>query len=319
MKQRSDAQLDTAAPYDGQSLNPEPLPQQGDRLLREENPEHAYTRPADTQQADTRDVPEPQGGGLLTFGGHLEVLRRMLFRVVLVVVSLGVVIFCFKKETFSILLAPHTSDFCTFTLIEQALNALGWQFQFDDYDVPLISTQLSAQFMTHITVSCLLAVLLASPYIVFELFRFISPALYESEKRYSYLVACVVYALFLLGLAMSYFILFPISFQFLATYQVDADIVNTITLDSYITTFITLTFVMGVVFQLPVIILVLGRMGLVDAPLLKKYRPYAFVLIMIVAAIITPPDIFTLVMVTLPVYGLYELSIRALQVWGKPV
>jgi len=303
MKLSSEAQLDNAALHDEQPLTPEPLPQHDDALLREAGSLHAEAPETDTK---------PQGAGLLTFGGHLEVLRRMLFRVVLVVVLLGVAIFCFKEETFAILLAPHTSDFCTFSFIEQLLNSLGWEFRFDDYNVPLISTELSAQFMTHITVSCLLAALLASPYIVFELFRFISPALYESEKRYSYLVVSVVYALFLLGLAMSYFILFPISFQFLATYQVDANIVNTITLDSYITTFITLTFVMGVVFQLPVIIFVLGRMGLVDASLLKKYRPYAFVLIMIVAAIITPPDIFTLIMVTLPVYGLYELSILVL-------
>lgn len=274
-------------------------------LISESAPQHDDERAWETDS-------QPQGDGLLTFSGHMEVFRRMLFRVVLVVVALGLVIFCFKDETFDFLLAPHTSDFCTFRFIEQAIGSLGWEFHFDDYDVPLISTELSAQFMTHITVSCLLALLLASPYIVFELFRFISPALYESEKRYSYHVVGVIYSLFLLGLAMSYFILFPISFQFLATYQVNSDIVNTITLDSYITTFITLTFVMGVVFQLPVIILVLGRMGLVDAPLLRKYRPYAFVVIMIVAAIITPPDIFTLIMVAIPVYGLFELSIMAL-------
>lgn len=192
-------------------------------------------------------------------------------------------------------------------------------FHFTEYNISLISTELSAQFMTHITVSCLLGVLLASPYIVFELFKFISPALYESEKRYSYLVAGVVYFLFLLGLVMSYFILFPISFQFLATYQVDESITNTITLDSYITTFITLTFVMGVVFQLPVIAFILGRMGFIDAALMRRYRAYAFVLIMIVAAIITPPDLFTLILVTIPIYALYELSIIILAKWCKPL
>lgn len=248
-------------------------------------------------------------GTLLTFGGHLDVLRRMLFRIIAVIVALAAVIFCFKRQTFAILLAPHNSDFCTFRLIEELIRYMGFDFRFTDYQIPLISTELSAQFMTHITVSCLLAVLLASPYIVFELFRFISPALYESEKRYSYLVAGVIYLLFLSGLAMSYFVLFPISFQFLATYQVDESIVNTITLDSYITTFTTLTFLMGVVFQLPVLAYVLGRMGFIDAPLLRRYRPYAFIIIMIVAAVITPPDIFTLILVTIPIYALYELSI----------
>lgn len=167
--------------------------------------------------------------------------------------------------------------------------------------------------MTHITVSCILAVLLASPYIFFELFRFISPALYEREKKYSYLVAGIIYFLFILGLMMSYFILFPISFQFLATYQVDKEIVNTITLNSYISTFTTLTFMMGIVFQLPVLAYILGKMNIINADMLKKYRSIAFVIIMIVAAIITPPDIFTLVMVTIPIYGLYELSIWVLK------
>lgn len=254
---------------------------------------------------------------LMTFGGHLDILRKMLFRVLIVVIVLAATIFCFKTETFNIILAPRNSDFITFRIIEDITRHLGVAFHFDDYDVPLISTELSAQFMTHITVSCLLAALLASPYIVLELFRFISPALYDSEKRYSYLVAGVIYALFLLGLLMGYFVLFPISFQFLATYQVDKDIVNTITLDSYISTFTTLTFMMGVVFQLPVFTFVLGKMGLITAQMLKKYRQYALVVIMIIAAIITPPDLFTLVLVTIPIYGLYELSIVVLKKWGR--
>lgn len=257
--------------------------------------------------------------GLLTFGGHLDVLRKMLFRILGVVIVLAAVIFCFKKETFTILLAPHNYDFCTFRWIESLLRHSGWDFHFTEYHIPLISTELSAQFMTHITVSCLLAVLLASPYILFELFKFISPALYESEKRYSCLVAAIIYFLFILGLLMSYYVLFPISFQFLATYQVDEDIVNTITLDSYISTFTTLTFMMGIVFQLPVFAFVLGKMGFIDAALLQNYRPYAFVLIMIVAAIITPPDLFTLILVTIPIYGLYEVSILVLKKWGKPL
>lgn len=255
----------------------------------------------------------------MTFGGHLEVLRRMLFRIVIVVIVLGGVIFCFKKQTFTLLLAPHNSDFCTFRFIEDCLHSLGWNFHFTPYNIPLISTDLSAQFMTHITVSCLLGALLASPYIVFELFRFISPALYESEKKYSYLFAVIIYSLFIIGLLMSYFVLFPISFQFLATYQVDESVKSTITLDSYISTFTTLAFMMGVVFQLPVFAFILGKMGMIDADLLRAYRPYALVLIMVVAAIITPPDLFTLVMVTIPIYGLYELSILVVKRWGaKP-
>jgi sec-independent protein translocase protein TatC len=250
---------------------------------------------------------------LLTFGGHLDVLRKVLFRVISIIVLLAGLIFCFKTETFAILLAPHRSDFCTFRLIEKILHSLGFLFRFNEYDIPLINTELSAQFMTHITVSCLLAVLLASPYILYELFRFISPALYESERRYSFIAACTIYILFVLGVLMSYFVLFPISFQFLATYQVDSEITNTITLSSYISTFLTLTFMMGIVFQLPVITFVLGLMKVIDSTLMKQYRPYAFILIMIIAAVITPPDLLTLILVTIPIYGLYEISILVLK------
>ncbi|MCH5240782.1 MAG: twin-arginine translocase subunit TatC [Muribaculaceae bacterium] len=267
----------------------------------------------DEELEEEYDQEDDSSQGLLTFGGHLEVLRRMLFRILAIVLILAIIIFCFKKETFTILLAPHKSDFCTFNWIEGVIQRLGFDFHFTEYNIPLINTELSAQFMTHITVSCILAFLLASPYILFELFRYISPALYESEKKYSYLVAGIIYLLFVMGLTMSYFVLFPISFQFLATYQVDEEIVNTITLDSYISTFTTLTFLMGIVFQLPVIAFVLAKMGFINYCVLKRYRHYAFIVIMVIAAIITPPDIFTLILVTIPIYGLYEISIFILK------
>lgn len=258
-------------------------------------------------------IEQGENSGLLTFGGHLDVLRKMLIRIIVVVVVMAAAIFCFKNETFKILLAPHNYDFVTFRYIEQLINSLGLDFHYTEYHVSLINTELSAQFMTHVTVSCLLACLLASPYIVFELFRFVSPALYESEKKKSYLVIVIVYALFLFGLLMSYFVIFPISFQFLANYQVDDEIVNTITLNSYISTFTTLTFLMGVIFQLPVFAYVLGRMGFVNANMLKQYRAYALIIIMVIAAVITPPDLFTLVLVTIPIYALYEVSILILK------
>lgn len=251
--------------------------------------------------------------GLLTFGGHLEVLRKMLFRILLLIISLAIIIFCFKQETFSILLAPKNNSFVTFNLIEHFIHLFDSDFSIEQYDVPLISTELSSQFMSHIYVSCLLATLFASPYILYELFKFVSPALYESEKRYSTIVALFIYFFFILGVLMSYFILFPISFRFLATYQVDPSVTSTITLDSYISTFATLVFLTGILFQLPIIVWILGKMGFVSASLLRKYRPYALIIIMVIAAIMTPPDIFTLILVTFPIYGLYELSILAVR------
>lgn len=150
----------------------------------------------------------------------------------------------------------------------------------------------------------------ASPYILFEMFRFVSPALYENERRYSVLVAVIIYGLFIVGVLMNYFVLFPISFRFLGTYSVSARVVSNITLDSYITTFTSLTLVMGLVFQLPVIAYFLGRMGFITSSMLSQYRRHALIAIMLLSAIITPPDVMTLILVAIPLYLLYEVSIR---------
>lgn len=252
----------------------------------------------------------------MSFGSHLEVLRQMLLRIIMVVVCLSGIVFCFKEETFRLLLAPKEYDFVTFRLIEQAaawiasLTGQAESFHFEPYHIELISTELSAQFMMHLTSAISIGALLASPYILYELMRFVSPALYENERRYSTLVTCCSYLLFMVGVAMTYFVLFPISFRFLGTYQVDASVQNVITLDSYISTFTTLTFSMGLVFQLPVLSWILAKFGLLKASFMSRYRKHAFLLILILAAIITPPDIFTLILVAIPLYLLYEGCIR---------
>ncbi len=251
----------------------------------------------------------------MSFGSHLEVLRQMLIRIVLVVAVLSVIVFCFKVETFSLLLAPKKSDFITFRAIERlsdwiaTLTGSGEGFRFTPYSIELISTELSAQFMMHLTASFSIGAVLASPYILFEIFRFITPALYSNERRYSFIIGVCCYVQFIIGVLITYFILAPISFRFLGTYQVDETVHNYISLDSYISTFTGLTFTMGLVAQLPVICWLLAKMGLLKANLMQKYRRHALVLIMITAAIITPPDVFTLVLVTLPLYLLYELCI----------
>lgn len=250
---------------------------------------------------------------MLTFGGHLEVLRRMLFRIIAVVMVLAIVIFCFKDKTFELLLAPSQWNFVTYRYIERFLHRLGSSFTFSPFHINLIATELSSQFMTHITTALYLGLLGASPYILVELFRFITPALYENEKKYSVQVAITVYLLFIVGVLMSYFILFPISFRFLGTYQVSSMVTPNITLKSYISTFTTLTLVMGLVFQLPVIAFFLGKLEMVSSNLLKRYRKYALIVIMLVAAIITPPDLMTLILVTIPLYLLYEVSILVLK------
>ena len=268
------------------------------------------------QQHQNNDVAESDGN-LLTFGGHLEVFRQMLFRILGVAGLIAIVVFCFKDITWSILMAPSEWDFCTYRLLETAMREIEIDFRFEEFHVDMIATDLSSQFMTHITTAVYLGLLGASPYILYELFRFISPALYENERKYSVQVAVIIYVLFLLGVLMSYFVLFPISFRFLGTYSVSAKVVSNITLDSYISTFVSLTLVMGVVFQLPVVAFFLGKLGVASSWILSKYRKHALIVIMLVAAIITPPDLMTLILVTIPLYLLYEVSIRVVK-WVEP-
>lgn len=256
---------------------------------------------------------EHHDSNAMTFGEHLEELRQMLLRILVAVMVIAIVVFCFKDWTFRMLLAPSQWDFITYRYIEKFLHWIGSSFSFDEYHVNLIATELSSQFMTHVTAAFHLGLLGASPYIIYELFRFVTPALYENERKYSVRVAIIVFVLFIVGVLMSYYILFPISFRFLGTYSVSDMVESNITLHSYISTFTTLTLIMGLVFQLPVIAFFLGKIGIVKSDFLKRYRKHAFVAIMVVAAIITPPDLMTLILVTIPLYLLFEVSISILK------
>ncbi len=250
---------------------------------------------------------------LLTFGGHLDVLRKLLIRVVTVVSVLSAVVFIFKYFTFKLLLAPGQWDFITYRMISHAMGYLGFDIAFGEFHVNLIATDLSSQFMTHIATSLYLGLLFASPFIVFELYRFVAPALLDNERRYSVPIVLTVYLLFAIGVLMSYFILFPISFRFLGTYSVAPDVVSMITLDSYISTFVTLTLLMGLVFQLPVLAYILARLGFIRSGFMKAYRRHALIIILFLAAVITPPDVMTLLLVAMPLYLLYEISIHVVR------
>ena len=152
--------------------------------------------------------------------------------------------------------------------------------------------------------------LAASPYIIYELFSFVSPGLYASERKYTVWIGGAAYIMFLLGTVLNYFLIFPLTVRFLGTYQVSADIDNMLTLQSYIDTLIGMSFMMGVLFELPVVCWLLGRFGIISSSVMAKYRRHAIVTILILAAIVTPTtDVFTLFVVAFPIWILYEISI----------
>lgn len=234
-----------------------------------------------------------------TFWEHLDVLRWTIIRSLAVVVAFAVVAFCLKEWLFAVVLAPTTSHFITFRLMGTP-----------DFSIHLINTGLTEQFMTHMRTAAYAGLLFASPYVLYQLFRFVSPGLYQNERRTAYMIAGSSYMMFMLGTLVCYFIIFPLTVRFLGTYQVSGDVENMLTLQSYIDTFISMCLVIGVVFELPVVCALLGRMGLLSCSLMRRYRRHAIVAILVVAAIITPTtDIFTLMVVSLPIWLLYEASI----------
>ena len=243
-------------------------------------------------------------GETLTFWDHLDVLRSSLIRMAVTVMVLGVVAFCLKDALFSVVLAPRSSDFVTYQLLGV-----------DAFHINLMNTGLTEQFMIHMRTAIYAGLLLASPYILYELFRFVSPALYQNERRYAVWIVGAAYVMFLMGTLVNYFIVFPLTVRFLGTYQVSPDVANMLTLQSYIDTLLGMSLVMGVVFELPVVCGLMGRMGLINSHMMSQFRRHAVVAILVVSAIITPTtDVFTLFVVALPIYLLYELSIQIVKI-----
>ena len=235
----------------------------------------------------------------MTFWEHLDELRSSLIRMACVIAVFAVIAFVMKDELFAVVLAPRSSDFVTYQLL--GVKA---------FSLHLMNTGLTEQFMIHLKTAMYAGVLIASPYIIYLLFGFISPALYDNERRYATLLCTSGYLMFMLGTLLNYFLIFPLTVKFLGTYQVSEDVANMLTLQSYMDTLLMMSLVMGIIFELPVVSWLLGRMGLLNASMMRMWRKHAIVAILVIAAIITPTtDAFTLLIVALPIWLLYEASI----------
>lgn len=249
----------------------------------------------------------------MTFWEHLDALRAAIIKILTVTVVFGIVTFFFKEQLFALVLAPKEPGFVTYNVL-YALSALTGSETEDVFHVQLVSTGLAQQFVIHMKTAMCAGVILSSPYALYQLFRFVSPALYAHERRYVVRVVGYGYLLFLVGVAVSYFVVFPLTFRFLGTYQVSGEVANMITLDSYISTLMTLTLSMGIVFEIPVLSWMFAKLGFLSAAFMRRYRKHAVVLILSVAAVITPTsDVFTLLAVSAPMYLLFELSILIVQ------
>lgn len=255
-------------------------------------------------------------GPSLTFWEHLEVLRWSIFRIAIAAVVAMVVIFIAMPYVFTgFVLGPTTSEF----FLYKWLGSLGQlpflpDFAAGDFKVDIININVASQFMTHISTSFWFALVAIFPYIIYEVWRFVAPALYDNEKgsiRAAFLFGTVM---FFVGCTISYCFIFPFTFRFLTEYQLSSEITNEISLNSYMSSFLGMVFIMGLVFELPLLAWLLSKIGALHKGMLKHYRRHAVVVLMILAAFITPTgDPITLSLVFLPLYMLYEISVMVVR------
>ena len=243
-----------------------------------------------------------------SFWEHLNVLRAAIVKIVAIATVFSITGFCFKEKLFAVVLAPKNDGFITYRLFNWIAAWAGGETE--SFAVLLINTGLAQQFIIHMKTALCAGVLCASPYIIYQLFRFVSPALYTNERKYVMRVVGGGYVMFVVGILVSYFLIFPLTFRFLGMYQVSEDVANLITLDSYISTLVLMCLSMGIVFEIPILSWLFAKLGLLSADFMRRYRKHAIVIILVVAAIITPTsDVFTLSLVALPMWLLYEVSI----------
>ena len=247
----------------------------------------------------------------MTFFEHLEELRPGLVRSVVVLLVAMVAAFILKEPIMVAIMGPKSPDFISNVAMYNLAERTGSEvLKINQAPVTLINTTMAGQFNMHILMAFYVALLIAIPYILFELWLFVRPALTQSERRTSsrfilYIILCMV-----IGVCFGYFILAPLSVNFLTNYVVSSDITNMIDVSSYIKLVANLTLVCALIFELPVAVHFLSKTGLITAEFMKKYRRHAIIVLAVCAAIITPPDIVSMVLVIIPLYLLYELSIK---------
>ena len=247
----------------------------------------------------------------MTFLEHLEALRWHLVRSAIAVVVCMVVAFMNKSFLFdTIIFGPRNADFPTYRVLCYLSEKLHVDMCITDFNYILINVAMAGQFTMHIWVSFIAGLVVSFPYILWELWKFIKPALSEKEKSYSQGVVFYCTALFFAGVLFGYYVIGTMSINFLGTYTVSEQVKNQISLDSYISTISFLTFASGVIFELPMVIYFLSKIGIITPQFMRKYRKHAMVIILIIAAIITPsPDVSSQLLVAVPLFLLYEISI----------
>lgn len=242
----------------------------------------------------------------MSFLDHLEELRWHIVRAVAAILVFAIGIFIFSDFFWDIILGPSRQNFVTYRYLCGLSDKLCFG---PNKDLVMYTREFGEQFMMHMVSSFWLGLIMAFPYVLWEVWRFVKPGLYAKEQKVVRGVVFICSALFLLGVLFGYYIIAPFSISFLSNYEIASDIQNTVTLNSYITYMTMFILPMGMIFELPIVIYFLAKLGIVSKPFLRNYRKHAIVVIIIIAAIITPPDVASQILVSIPLILLYEISI----------
>jgi len=248
----------------------------------------------------------------MTFWEHLDELRGTLWRIIIAILVTSIFAFAFKEILFdSIILAPKSKTFITYRVFCKLGEWLAMPtLCIDPSQFQLININLAGQFTSHMNISLVAGLILALPFVLWELWRFVKPGLTEQEIRSSRGAVSIITILFVTGVLFSYFIVSPLMINFLGGYAVSSAVSNQISLTSYVSSITLMTLLMGLLFELPVLILFLTKIGIITPKKLRKYRKHTIISILIIAGVITPsPDVFSQVIVAFPLYGLFELSL----------
>jgi len=247
----------------------------------------------------------------MSFLEHLEVLRWHLIRAFGSIFIFAIIAFINKEFIFDkLIMAPKLPTFWTNRMFARMADWMGTDsLRINSHELHLINISMAGQFSTHIWTSIIAGLILASPYVIWEFWRFIKPALYETERRHSTGAVFYMTFLFVSGVLFGYYLIAPLSIDFLGSYSISSEVTNEINVLSYIGTVTTVTLATGVVFELPVFVYFLSRIGVLTPAFMKKYRRHAYIILLTLSAIITPPDVFSQILVCIPLVILYEVGI----------
>lgn len=247
----------------------------------------------------------------MSFLEHLEELRWHIIRSVVLIAVFAVVAFIMKDFIFNeIIFKPKMPEFWSNRMMAKLGEYVGSDaLNINQQPLKLVSLKMADQFMLHFMVAIVLGLILAAPFIFFEIWRFIKPALYDKERKHASGAVFFTSLLFMIGILFGYFVIVPLSIDFLTTYSVSPEVENQINMRSYIGTVTSISFASGFIFLLPIFSYFLSKVGILTPQFMKNYRRHAYVVMFLVAAIITPPDVFSQIMVAIPLVFLYEISI----------